>query len=229
MNFFEFAEPIGNHATLNPRLWDGDTLKSHVRGALLRIAQDFLDFVEVPVAVLDITVAGGNANYTYTNKSDLDLHIIADFGKIHCDREVAELFDTKRLLYKKEYTIEIDGIPVELYIEDHREPAVSSSYSVSHNRWIKEPRKDIPQYDQKQLKHMVKVWKEVLANAIHTGDLQTCRTAVQLLRTYRRQGLRTPDGEFSIPNLVYKSLRNDSTLEGIITLINRLHDQDLSI
>ena len=62
-----------------------------------------------------------------------------------------------------------------------------------------------------------------------TGDLQTCRKAVQLLRTYRRRGLNSPEGEFSIANLVYKSLRNDNVIRGITHLIDRLHDQDLNI
>jgi hypothetical protein len=204
-------------------------LKSSVRGALMRIAEDFLEYVDVPVKVLDIIIAGGNANYTYTSNSDLDLHIIADFDSVACDREVAELFDTKRLLYKRDFDIDVHGIPVELYIEDHREPAVSASFSILKEQWINEPSSQIPDYDSDKLEHMIGVWKKILAHATQTGDLQTCRKAVKLLRTYRRKGLDTRAGEFSIPNLVYKSLRNDQTLEGITILINRLHDQELSI
>ena len=229
MNFNEFAEPVGHHSTLNPKLWEHNRLKSSVCGALLRIAEDFLKFVEVPVEVLDIVIAGGNANYNYTSHSDIDLHIIADYSKVNCDREAAELFDTKRLLYKREYDLTIDGIPVELYIEDHRVPAVSSSYSIVNKEWVKSPAKDIPEYDEKELKHYVKIWRTVLQHAIKTGSLQACRNSVKLLRTYRKKGLRTPAGEFSIPNLVYKSLRNDDTLAGITHLINQLHSQDLSI
>lgn len=229
MNYFEFAPPIEKHPTLNPKLWEGMRLKSSVRGALMRIAEDFLEYVDVPVKVLDIIVAGGNANYTYTSKSDLDLHIIADFDSVACDREAAELFDTKRLLYKRDFNIDVHGIPVELYIEDHREPAVSASFSILKEQWINEPSSEIPDYDSDKLEHMINVWKKILAHATQTGDLQTCRKAVKLLREYRRRGLDTNEGEFSIPNLVYKSLRNDQTLEGITILINRLHDQDLSI
>ena len=229
MNYFEFAPPIEKHPTLNPKLWEGMRLKSSVRGALMRIAEDFLEYVDVPVKVLDIIIAGGNANYTYTSNSDLDLHIIADFDSVACDREVAELFDTKRLLYKRDFDIDVHGIPVELYIEDHREPAVSASFSILKEQWINEPSSEIPDYDSDKLEHMINVWKKILAHATQTGDLQTCRKAVKLLREYRRRGLDTNEGEFSIPNLVYKSLRNDQTLEGITILINRLHDQDLSI
>jgi hypothetical protein len=229
MNYSEFAPPIERNPTLNPKIWEHDRMRSSVRGALIRIAEDFLEFVDVPVKVLDIVVAGGNANYTYTSKSDLDLHVIADLTQVKCDREVEELFDTKRLLYKRDHDISIEGIPVELYIEDHRTPAVSSSYSIVKETWINKPSSSIPEIDEKKLAHLVSVWKKILGHATQTGDLQTCRKAVQLLRTYRKKGLHTDQGEFALPNLVYKSLRNDLTLEGILTLINRLHDQALSI
>jgi hypothetical protein len=225
----EFELPIGQNTVLNPKLWDRDHLKGEIKGALLRIAEDFIDYVDVPVEVLDIVVAGGNANYTYTNKSDLDLHIIADFDKIECDREAAELFDTKRLLYKKDHTIEVKGIPVELYVEDHRSPAVSAAYSILKDQWVRPPKQKFVEWDKETVEHMITVWKTVIANAIQTGDLQTCRNVLKLLRDYRKLGLKTADEEYSVPNLVYKSLRNDQTLEGLVTLTNKLHDRELSL
>ena len=225
----EYAEPIGQHQELNPKLWDQERLKSHVKGALLRIAEDFLKFVDIPVDVVDIRLAGGNANYNYSQHSDIDLHIIADFAQVDCDREVAELFDTKRLLYKRLHTITISGIPVELYIEDQDHPAVSAAYSVVKDQWIKEPGQKLPQYDEKSVKTAVEMWHKLIKTAIMSGDLNTCRKAVSLLRKYRKMGLKTPEGEFSTANLAYKSLRNDHTIEGITTLINLLHDRSLSV
>jgi hypothetical protein len=229
MNFSEFSEPIEYNTVLNPKLWDHDKLKPQVQGALLRIAEDFKQFVEVPFKVLDIVIAGGNANYNYTSKSDIDLHLIADYDTIQCDREAAELFDTKRLLYKRDFDVDIFGIPVELYVEDHRMPAVSSSYSVLRSRWIKEPNKDMPEYDREEVERLTARWTEVLQTAAKTGDLQVCRKTVQLLRKFRQMGLQTPQGEFSTANLVYKSLRNADVLKSITTLIDRLHDQQLSL
>ena len=229
MNFNEFAPPVERNTVLNPKIWDSNRMKSEVRGALLRIAEDFKTFLDVPVEVLDVVITGGNANYNYTAKSDIDLHLIADFSQVSCDREVEELFDTKRLLYKRDHEIEITGIPVELYVEDHAQPAVSAGvYSVLHGRWLKEPNADQPNYDQQEVERMVKIWHSVIQHATQTGDLQTCRNAVKLLRTYRKKGL-AHNGEFSIPNLVYKSLRNDDTIKGITVLIDRLHDQSLSL
>ena len=93
---------------------------------------------------------------------------------------------------------------------------------------MKEPNADQPNYDQQEVERMVKIWHSVIQHATQTGDLQTCRNAVKLLRTYRKKGL-AHNGEFSIPNLVYKSLRNDDTIKGITVLIDRLHDQSLSL
>jgi hypothetical protein len=226
----EYAEPIGQNTTLNPQLWDHDNLKPQVRGALIRMAEDFLEFVGVPVEVLDIVITGGNVNYTYTKDSDIDLHIIADFDQVQCDREVAELFDSKRLLYKRQHQLEVYGIEVELYIEDHRTPGVTAGqFSIVQDQWIRKPSKVIPKWDEAKLALGVQMWKKILRQATMTGDLQTCRKALKLLRAYRKQGLKTPAGEFSIPNLVYKSLRNDQVVDGMARLIDRLHDQELSI
>ena len=59
----EYADPIGRNTVLNPKIWDHDSLKSEVRGALLRMAEDFIDFVGVPFEVLDIVITGGNVNF----------------------------------------------------------------------------------------------------------------------------------------------------------------------
>ncbi len=225
----ELVEPIRYNTVLNPKLWDGDKLKPEVRGRLLRIADDFIEFVDVPMTVLDIVIYGGNVNYNYTPSSDLDLHIVVDKAGIECDREVDELFDSKRRLYKRKHDIRINGIEVELYVESPDQTPVSSSFSVSRDQWILKPNPNMPQYDREEVARMVKVWQIILQHAAKTGDLQSLRKAVQLLREYRKQGLKTKAAEFSVPNLVFKSLRNDRTLEAVMTLIDRLHDQELSL
>ena len=226
----EYAKPVEYNTVLNPAIWDNNRLKSNVRGALLRMSEDFKEFIGVPFEAVDVVITGGNVNYNYTEHSDIDLHLIADFDQVRCDREVAELFDSKRLLYKRQYDLSIHGIPVELYVEDHRMPAVSAgAYSVLSGTWIKKPQQDLPKYNEKELAHWVAIWKKIFRQAIKTGNLQACRNALKLLRQYRKLGLKKPEGEFSIPNLVYKSLRNDQVIHGISILIDRLHDQDLSI
>jgi hypothetical protein len=230
MNFTEFSTPIEHNQVLNPKLWDHDHLKPQVKGALLRIAEDFKKFVDIDFTVVDVVITGSNVNYNYTSNSDIDLHLITDYSSIACDREVAELFDTKRHLYAEQHDIEIFGIPVGLFVEDQDHPGVSAgSYSILDGKWLTKPSQIQPDFDSEEVEKMTEVWRTVLKHAMQTGDLQTCRSSLQLLRKYRKLGLQQPQGEFSTANLVYKVLRNDHTLAGINTLVDRLHDQQLSL
>jgi hypothetical protein len=230
MNFNEFSAPVEYNQVLNPKLWDHDHLKPRVKDALLRIAQDFKKFVDIEFAVVDVVITGSNVNYNYTSNSDIDLHLITDYSSIACDREVAELFDTKRHLYAEQHDIEIFGIPVGLYVEDRDHPGVSAgSYSIIDDQWRTKPTHSQPDYDQEEVEKMAQVWRTVLRHAIQTGDLQTCRSSLQLLRKYRKLGLQQSAGEFSTANLVYKVLRNDHTLADITALVDRLHDKNLSL
>jgi hypothetical protein len=102
-------------------------------------------------------------------------------------------------------------------------------YSIVQEKWLRNPNRVVPKFNSSELAHWLTVWTKILQRATMTGDLQTCRTALKLLRTYRKRGLATSAGEFSIPNLVYKSLRNDQVIDGMVRLIDRLHDQELSI
>lgn len=232
MNILELYEPpIGQHDVLNPKLWEArGVLKSEVQGALLRIAQDFLEFCEVDVDVVDIVITGGNANYTYTSHSDIDLHIVADLGKVTCDREVNELFDTKRLLYREQRDVNIHKIPVELYVEDVRMPAVSGGcYSVLKKTWVKRPIQADFEYDEQRVKELVDKWHTLIKQAIKSKNADLGRRIMTLVRKFRKRGLDTKQGEFSVPNLVFKSLRNDESIRQLQHLLDLDHDSRLSI
>jgi hypothetical protein len=229
MRVTEFSKPIELHSELNPQLWENDQLRPEIAQHLLKIADDFIEFVDVPLEVEDIIVAGANANYTYTEYSDLDLHVVVDYAKVSCDREAAELFDSKRLLYKQRYKIKVLDIPVEPGIEDSRNPTVSAAYSILNKEWIRPPVKELPFYDEAEVKEVTEQWKDIIRLAMRTGNLGICRTVLKMLRKFRKIGLASKQGEFSIPNLVYKSLRNDKTIEGMQTLVDKLHDQTLSV
>lgn len=229
MRVTEFSKPIELHSELNPLLWENDQLRPEIAQHLLKIAKDFIEFVDVPLEVEDIIVAGANANYTYTEYSDLDLHVVVDYSKVSCDREAAELFDSKRLLYKQRYKIKVLDIPVEPGIEDSENPTVSAAYSILNKEWIRPPVKELPFYDEAEVKEVSEQWKDIIRLAMRTGDLEICRTVLKMLRKFRKIGLASKQGEFSVPNLVYKSLRNDKTIEGMQTLVDKLHDQTLSV
>ena len=231
MNLLElFSPPVGQHDVLNPKLWEGrGRLRSQVQGALTRIADDFIKFCDVDLDVVNVVITGGNANYTYTTHSDIDLHIVADLSKVDCDREINELLDTKRLLYREKYDIKVEGIPVELYVEDIQTPAVSGGcYSIMTQSWIKEPQ-PTKHYDEQSVRRMVDVWHRLIKFAVKSHDATTARQVMSMLRQYRRLGLKTAQAEFSIPNLVFKSLRNDDTIRQLQQLLDLAHDRELSV
>lgn len=219
------------HPTLNPKIWQGSKLRPEVRKALIRIARDFVKFVEIPFVANDLVITGSNANYNYTEHSDIDLHLIVDLDRVECERKAEELFDTKRLLYRRQYNITIRDVPVELYVENLKEPARGAAYSIKTNQWITppEPLDRIPEIDTAAVERMTRIWGRLIQRACIHADLNTCERLMQLLRQYRRMGLASPAGEFSKANLVYKNLRNSGNVEALAVMLDRLHDNQLSI
>ena len=228
MRILELDLGFEEHNELNPLLWQGEELRPEVKMALLKIARDFVDYVEVPFKVEDLVLTGSQLGYYYTKHSDLDLHIIVDFNSVDCDREAAELFDTKRLLYKKQYDISIHGVPVEVYIEDSNFPAVSATYSLGGDGWRVKPDSQPEEIDREEIIRMSKIWQTVIGKAIESNDLETGRKVLKMLRNYRKLGLKQT-GEYGIENLVYKTLRNSKIIEKLMKMIGDLHDQSLSI
>ena len=228
MRILEFNLGFEEHDSINPLLWQGDELRPEVNLALLKIAKDFIEYIDVPFEVSDLVLTGSQLGYYYTEHSDLDLHIVVDFNTVKCDREAAELFDTKRLLYKKQYDITIHGIPVEVYVEDSNYPAVSATYSIGQQQWITKPEQHPAEIDLEEIERMSKVWSTVIGQAIESNDLETGRKTIKMLRNYRKLGLKQT-GEYGIPNLVYKTLRNSKIIEKLMHMIGNMHDQSLSV
>ena len=228
MHLLELNLGFEQHTTLNPLLWRNDSLIPEVKSALLNITQDFVEYVDVPFTIKDIIITGSQVGYYYTKHSDLDLHLIVDFNDVNCDKEAAELFDTKRLLYKKQYDISIHGVPVEVYIEDLNFPAVSATYSLSKGGWKIKPDSQPQEIDTEEIVRMSKIWRTVIGKAIESNDIKIGRKVLKLLRNYRKLGLKH-SGEYGIENLVYKTLRNSKIIEKLMKMIGDLHDQSLSI
>jgi len=225
---FEYTDPIEIHSTLNPVLWKDDHLRSNVRVALLKIAKEFYAFLDLDVTLLNLVVSGSQVNYNYTKHSDLDLHLIVPYSQVNCDVAVDELFDAKRKLWAQQHDINIAGVPVELYVEDVDHPPVSSSYSVIKGEWINRPTQDAVKYDKPEVERVFAIWERAIDGAIATGNLEMCRNIKDMLKMYRKAGLAQA-GEFGVPNLVFKALRNDGQVGKLMDAIGKLHDRQMSI
>lgn len=218
------------HSRLNPEIWITDQkLAPGIPEALMKISRDFQTFVDIPFPIVDIQITGAQANYNYTADSDLDLHIVTDFEQIDCDEELEELFDTKRHLYNLQHHIEILGIPVELYVEDIKQPTVSAAYSILKNTWIRTPKHPRQHLDPQQFSREYRVWLSLITHAIPLQNPQALDQILKLLKHYRTLGLRTPAAEFSTANQVYKSLRRAGVLDLARKVKLDKHDQMLSV
>lgn len=217
---------------LNPLLWEPrGQLKPEVRGALLRISEDFEQTINIDFPILDRVITGSNVNYNYTKDSDLDLHIITDYTKIDCAEEADELFDALRHLYEHEHDIQIHGIPVTLYVEDVNTPGVSAGiYSIDKDRWIQRAKPiQLDTIDKKQVLEQTVMWHTIIDHVMAKQDYDLALSTQRLVRNYRKLGLKQPQAEFSTANLVYKQLRSDKTIDKLNDHVNSLHDKELSI
>lgn len=217
------------HKSLNPNLFNGTTLRDEVRTALLRIAQHFIDYVNIDeLKVVDITISGSSANYTYTPNSDLDLHILVETDPKDYDT-MKELYDAKKNTYNYQHDITVKGIDVELYIQDTSEEHHSSGiYSIKNNTWINKPEPVKKKFDDQDVEHKVSNYIGKIKLALDDNSYDSLKKVMEELKKLRQNGLET-QGEFGVENVAYKVLRNNQIIELIRERLNTLQDLELSI
>ena len=230
LNEFEQLNLAVNfHDELNPRLWKGDRLQSDVRVALMRIANNFKDFLGVDMFdVVDITVSGSNAAFTYTPHSDIDLHLVVMIPDEH-ESELKELFTAKKYQYNDQHDIKIRGYDVELYVQDAEDAHHSMGiYSVLHDRWVKEPKRQRAQVDDIEVQEKYRCVKHRINQAIVSDNHDSVVKLWTAIKQMRSTGLAS-GGEFSPENLAFKILRADGSLEKLRKHMGSLEDQGLSL
>jgi hypothetical protein len=228
MNIFEFQPPVAVHNRLNPSLWIKNRLRKDVYTALMRIAGEFYKSLNINARPVDILITGSQVNYNYGPDSDLDLHLVIDFKQVDCDGGARELFDTKRSIWHQDHEITIHDIDVECYVEDINDKTVSASYSLLHNRWLKEPPAPETDFDEDLIKTFTKHWEDKIEQAIETGSLSKCRKARMDLKKFRVRSL-AKGGEYDEGNLAFKALRNSGYIEKLMSAIRHYDDKRLSI
>ncbi len=213
---------------LNPKFWSNEEFDLMVRTKLLAIAQDFYEGLQLTVPIVDVQLTGSIANYTWTEYSDLDIHVILDFKSIGEDVElVKKALDGQRFIWNMRHPVIIKDHDVELYAQDENEPHVSSGlFSLMKNEWIKKPVWNDPVIDELDVKRKVEAYiTEIEELEKNLRDGSTVFEARELLERVgalktkimkaRKDGL-AETGEFSVENLVFKQLRNQGWIERLI-------------
>jgi hypothetical protein len=211
---------------LNPLIWDGQTLKPEVRSKLIRIARAFEEFVGVDLDVVDYTITGSNANYTWTEHSDLDLHLVIPGTAPDDDRE---LYSAKKSLWGEQRNITIKGLPVECYVQGQDEPHHSTGvYSLINDSWEIEPKKVKPKINDAAVTAKKDSVVHDIESALLSKDIEKLRSVKDKITKMRKAGLERA-GEWSVENLVFKVLRNLGFIDKITEMIRELEDQELSL
>ena len=220
---------INFHDELNPQLWENNRMRPEVRKALMRIANHFKEFLGIDMFdLLDITVSGSNAAYTYTPQSDIDLHLVVMIPEEH-EAELKELFNAKKYQYNDQHNIKVRGHDVELYVQDAEDAHHSMGiYSILHNRWNSKPKKQRAQIDDIEVKEKYQCIKHRINRAIISDNHDQVKAVWDSVKSLRKSGLERA-GEFSPENLAFKILRADGTLDKLRRHMGDLQDQDLGL
>lgn len=229
MRFKLFEQFIIND-TLNKRLFDDNNkLKEDVRRALLNVAEDFIDTVkekEIPIKVYDCWLVGSNASYNYTDKSDIDLHIIVDSSVEGITPELLRLlYDYAKSSYNDKHNITVKGQEVEVYLEDINSNAITNGiYSLKKDAWIKFPKKiEVRAYDvTNSEKYVELLHKYSSITDEQIGDF------VDELYMLRKESLAA-DGEFGEGNLIFKQLRNDGIIDALKDRLYAMKSKELTL
>ena len=235
------------NSKLNPKFWKGGKIDSRVRIALLSLADDFVDTLDVSWAEpKDVIMTGSLANYNWSQKhSDVDLHILYDFKDV--DENVSlvkEYFDSKRRLWNDEHqNITIAGFQVELYVQDIHEPHASTGvYSLDKDEWLVRPNiKNFDlDYDKDAVKEKVAEYMNKIDDlcdeyddSVADCDLSELHEKAEKLfddiKNERRNGFEHGGGEYNVGNLIFKSLRRNGYIGKLSKIRTDTYDDMKSI
>lgn len=211
---------------LNPKLWEDNRLKLEVSSKLKDIARAFEEFIGIDLEVIDYTITGSNANYTWTDYSDLDLHLIIPGTP---SEEQRELFNAKKALWAEQHDITIKGLPVECYVQGSEEPHHSTGvYSLIKDTWEVKPKKVKPDIDDAAIEAKKDSMLSQIEQALLSKDITKLRAVKDKITQMRKAGLERA-GEWSVENLVFKILRNLGLIDQITEKIRELEDSELSL
>jgi hypothetical protein len=230
LDSYNLGDAVKFNDKLNPRIWGADEkMRPEVREQLLKIADDFREFLGIDVDLSDITVSGSNAAYTYTPHSDIDLHLVVDLPKADANEVYRELFDAKKYAYNDMYNIQIGDYDVELYVQDANKKHVSQGiYSLKNNDWVSVPKRQRPGVDDISVRSKFEDLGHRIESAIKTGDYEKISDLAEKIKEYRQAGLDT-HGEFGPENLAFKILRKQGLIKKLYDARNAAKDELLSL
>jgi hypothetical protein len=221
------------HDQLNPDFWENEKLKEEVREKLIQIGHAWAEWAKIPVhAIKDYLFVGGNANYNYTDNSDVDLHLLVDTNEIaDCPDFVEEYFEDKKDLWSLKHNITLYGHKVEIYAQDvdAESPKDQGVYSVLTDEWIEKPvNKNLDLKSVPGTEKVSEFKNEIDSLLLQNADDEDLQALKDQIKNIRRDSIQKY-GEFGIGNLIFKELRNLGYFEKMNQAIRSRKDDRLSL
>jgi hypothetical protein len=216
---------------LEHSIWDKERLISQVRKALLLVAEEFYSTLDIDAGLEDVRFTGSLANFNYTPKSDIDLHLVIDFSKVDENSQlVKNYFDAKRVLWNKKHAITVKGYEVEVYVENVGEKHISTGiYSISNDEWIVKPTQVKEDVDLETANKKAEMIKKEIQSAVSSEDnLEHLQKIKEKIKKMRQCGLEK-GGIFSAENIAFKTLRNDGDIDRLSSAITKEYDRQHSL
>lgn len=232
---FEPIESFYLKDDLNRKIWDNqDKLKKDIKEGLLKISQDYIDFLEIDVDIEDVILTGSLSNYNWSKYSDFDLHIVFDFESIDENVDLVKKYlDAAEKVWKFQHDLNINGYPIELYSQDTNAKHTSTGiYSLLKDDWVKKPKREdfVPDVELIRMKSR-KIMDDIkeLENDLKKGEssddiLNKFKKLWKKIKDARRAGLEK-EGEFSIENLIFKLLRRNGYIQRLLDVKKKAYDK----
>lgn len=228
---------------LSPKIFfkkdDTYILKESVRESLLKIADEFINFIGIEFFIYDITLTGSLSNYNWSEYSDVDLHIVTNLQDFSDDESgietiIKELFDSKKNLWNEQHNIKVEGYETEVYVQDINEKHMSSGvYSILNNEWVVIPEKSNDKIDDIKILQKGDLFSKKIDFLINSDEkdenkiLKNIDNLRKKLKDFRQSGLES-GGEYSYENLVFKLLRRNGTIQKLFDFKKDIFDKKLS-
>ena len=225
--------------SLNMNVWQSeDRVKPEISSRLIQIVIDFFENLDLGQEMVhDIILTGSLANYNWTEFSDIDLHIVTDFRHVDENVElVRNFFNAKKADWNKMHQIMIKGHEVEIYVQDIREPHISTGvYSLLEDEWLIKPNREFPKINYETVKVKTKSIMDQIDRVeelFNNNSYEATQNIADLLRDkikrLRRCGL-AEKGIYSTENLVFKTLRNNGYIKKILDFKTKSYDKMMSL
>ena len=206
---------------LDPRIWNGDTIKPEVRERSLAMVDRIVKESRIAGLTVDaVELFGSNASYEYDDTSDFGIHVFVRSSELNPE----QLGDVLRLLNdyverRQEGRITFNGVVVEVTFhsertENYRPSPGIGQYSVSQARWIERPVQQANNFDRAtmatDMKKFIRQYNDLATAYASDKKSFTCSRFGDLdsaMSVYRNSGFTEGLGSRSTQNLAYRALR----------------------